>query len=56
MTVSPFLNFTLLLEVATPRHDEVPQLRELKPGHTVACHWAEDIAAERVAPLDAAAV
>jgi oligopeptide/dipeptide ABC transporter ATP-binding protein len=37
-------------------HDEVPLLRELTPGHTVACHWAEDIAAERVAPLDAAAV
>ena len=23
--------------------DEVPQLRELAPGHVAACHWAEDI-------------
>ena len=30
-------------------HDEVPELRELSPGHRVACHWAEDIAAGRVA-------
>jgi peptide/nickel transport system ATP-binding protein len=22
-------------------HDEVPQLRQLRPNHTVACHWAE---------------
>ncbi len=26
-------------------HDERPELRELSPGHRVACHWAEDIAA-----------
>jgi peptide/nickel transport system ATP-binding protein len=26
--------------------DEVPVLRELRPGHTVACHWAEEIARE----------
>ncbi|HZQ85201.1 MAG TPA: ABC transporter ATP-binding protein [Acidimicrobiales bacterium] len=24
-------------------HDEVPELRELRPGHTVACHWAEKL-------------
>ncbi|MFF4987534.1 dipeptide ABC transporter ATP-binding protein [Streptosporangium saharense] len=24
--------------------DEVPQVREVVPGHRVACHWAEDIA------------
>jgi oligopeptide/dipeptide ABC transporter ATP-binding protein len=26
--------------------DEVPALRELDPGHTVACHWAEEIVAD----------
>ncbi len=25
--------------------DEVPPLREVRPGHHVSCHWAEDIAA-----------
>ena len=29
-------------------HDEVPGLRELSPGHRVACHWAEEIAAGRI--------
>ncbi|MDQ6616996.1 MAG: ATP-binding cassette domain-containing protein [Actinomycetota bacterium] len=29
--------------------DEVPQLRELYPGHAVACHWAEEIEASRAA-------
>ena len=29
--------------------DEIPELRELAPGHAVACHWAEEIAADRVA-------
>ena len=24
-------------------HDEVPVLREVEPGHTVACHWSEDV-------------
>jgi peptide/nickel transport system ATP-binding protein len=24
-------------------HDEVPELRQLRAGHTVACHWAEEI-------------
>lgn len=31
--------------------DEVPELRVIGPGHTVACHWAEDIAAEASAPV-----
>ena len=31
-------------------HDEVPVLRELRPGHTVACHWAEEVAAGTIAP------
>jgi peptide/nickel transport system ATP-binding protein len=26
-------------------HDERPVLREVRPGHRVACHWAEDIEA-----------
>jgi peptide/nickel transport system ATP-binding protein len=30
--------------------DEVPALRELAPGHEVACHWAEDIVAGRLEP------
>ncbi|MFC5999848.1 ABC transporter ATP-binding protein [Quadrisphaera sp. GCM10027208] len=29
-------------------HDEVPALREVRPGHAVACHWAEDIRAGRI--------
>ena len=29
-------------------HDEVPALRELRPGHKVACHWAEEIAAGKL--------
>ena len=29
-------------------HDEEPQLRALRNGHTVACHWAEEIQAGRV--------
>jgi oligopeptide/dipeptide ABC transporter ATP-binding protein len=32
-------------------HDEVPELRTIGSGHTVACHWAEDIAAEAAAPI-----
>jgi peptide/nickel transport system ATP-binding protein len=32
--------------------DEVPPLRELSPGHTVACHWAEDIKAGRLQPKE----
>ena len=39
------------LRQPTRCHDEVPLLREVRPGHGVACHWAEDIAAGRmVAP------
>jgi peptide/nickel transport system ATP-binding protein len=30
--------------------DERPALREMAPGHTVACHWAEDIAAGSITP------
>jgi peptide/nickel transport system ATP-binding protein len=30
--------------------DDVPPLRELLPGHTVACHWAEDIRAGKFQP------
>ena len=35
---------------ATRCEDEVPALRELAPGHRVACHWAEDIASGRLEP------
>jgi peptide/nickel transport system ATP-binding protein len=28
--------------------DERPELRELRPGHRVACHWAEEIADGRI--------
>lgn len=31
---------------------ERPALRELAPGHRVACHWSEDIAAGRIKPHD----
>ncbi|WP_445263106.1 ABC transporter ATP-binding protein [Pseudokineococcus sp. 1T1Z-3] len=30
--------------------DEVPRARELAPGHTVACHWAEDVRDGRITP------
>jgi peptide/nickel transport system ATP-binding protein len=33
-------------------HDEVPSLRELAPGHSVACHWAEEIRADAIRPRD----
>jgi peptide/nickel transport system ATP-binding protein len=36
--------------------DERPVLRELAPGHTVACHWAEDIAAGSITPQAEAVV
>jgi peptide/nickel transport system ATP-binding protein/oligopeptide transport system ATP-binding protein len=32
--------------------DEWPELRELRPGHQVACHWAEDIEAGRITPKE----
>ncbi|MFN0285110.1 MAG: ABC transporter ATP-binding protein [Kineosporiaceae bacterium] len=45
---------------ATRCHDEVPELRALAPGHKVACHWAEDVAAGLITPaasaFDAAAI
>ena len=34
-------------------HDEVPLLREVLPGHRVACHWAEDIRAGRITASEA---
>ncbi len=30
--------------------DERPVLREIEPGHRVACHWAEEIKAGRITP------
>jgi peptide/nickel transport system ATP-binding protein len=36
--------------------DEVPPLRELSSGHTVACHWAEEIKAGRLQPKEVEAV
>jgi peptide/nickel transport system ATP-binding protein len=30
--------------------DEAPPLRELEPGHVVACHWAEQIKAGELKP------
>lgn len=35
-------------------HDELPALRTLRPGHAVACHWAEDILAGRIQPHEVA--
>jgi peptide/nickel transport system ATP-binding protein len=32
--------------------DDVPPLREVEPGHSVACHWAEEIRAGRIRPHD----
>jgi len=32
--------------------DEVPELRELARGHTVACHWAEDIKSGKIRPKE----
>jgi peptide/nickel transport system ATP-binding protein len=36
--------------------DETPPLRELAPGHVVACHWAEDIKAGKIQPREIEAV
>ena len=36
--------------------DEAPPLRELSSGHTVACHWAEDIKNGRLQPKEREAV
>jgi peptide/nickel transport system ATP-binding protein len=32
--------------------DEEPKLRKLADGHVVACHWAEDIEAGRIQPVE----
>ncbi len=36
--------------------DDVPPLRTLAPGHTVACHWAEQIKAGEIQPKEREAV
>jgi peptide/nickel transport system ATP-binding protein len=36
--------------------DEVPPLRRLSSGHSVACHWAEDIKAGKIEPKEVEAV
>ncbi|MDX6518709.1 MAG: hypothetical protein QOF50_1555, partial [Gaiellaceae bacterium] len=35
---------------------DVPPLRTLAPGHTVACHWAEQIKAGEIQPKEREAV
>jgi peptide/nickel transport system ATP-binding protein len=35
-------------------HDEVPELRAMRPGHKVACHWAEDIESGKLRPAESA--
>jgi peptide/nickel transport system ATP-binding protein len=44
-TRCPYVQPTLCTEVAPP-------LRELAPGHTVACHWAEQIRAGEIEPRE----
>jgi peptide/nickel transport system ATP-binding protein len=34
----------------------VPALRELRPGHQVSCHWAEEVAAGQITPTHAGSV
>jgi peptide/nickel transport system ATP-binding protein len=34
--------------------DERPALRELRPGHRVACHWVDEIASGRITPHEVA--
>ena len=36
--------------------DEVPMLREVRPGHVVACHYAEEIEQRRIRPREDAVV
>jgi peptide/nickel transport system ATP-binding protein len=36
--------------------EEVPEMRELRPGQTVACHWAEEIEAGEIKPREIEAV
>ncbi|WP_300401526.1 oligopeptide/dipeptide ABC transporter ATP-binding protein [Nocardioides sp.] len=35
-------------------HDERPELREVFPGHRVACHWAEEISSGAIGPHEVA--
>jgi peptide/nickel transport system ATP-binding protein len=37
-------------------HDEVPELREVRPGHVVACHWVEQIESGEIRPRAEAVV
>ena len=37
-------------------HDEVPALRQIEPGHAVACHWVDEIRTGRISPREAASV
>ncbi|MEN3360625.1 MAG: peptide/nickel transport system ATP-binding protein [Mycobacteriales bacterium] len=37
-------------------HDEVPELREVRPGHVVACHWVEQIETGEIRPASEAVV
>jgi peptide/nickel transport system ATP-binding protein len=30
--------------------EDTPPLRPIAPGHTVACHWAEDIRSGKITP------
>jgi peptide/nickel transport system ATP-binding protein len=48
-TRCPFIQPTLCRE-------DVPLLRELEPGHLVACHWAEQIKAGEIKPQEIEAV
>ncbi|GAB2999922.1 ATP-binding cassette domain-containing protein [Saccharothrix stipae] len=41
---------------ATRCDTERPELREVLPGHKVACHWAEDIRAGKIRPHEVQAV
>jgi peptide/nickel transport system ATP-binding protein len=36
--------------------DETPSLRELSPGHVVACHWVEEIKSGKIEPKEIEAV
>ncbi len=42
----------LTKRVVTDLRDDAPPLRELAPGHTVACHWAERIRAGEILPRE----
>ena len=36
--------------------EDVPELRELEPGHQVSCHWAEQIKSGEIKPHEVKAV